>query len=64
MLIVGIVVKLSPRETDYRKLERISKELNLKDFKIITRNYFSPTSGMKNTEYGFQLASSPLMGED
>lgn len=52
---IGIEVKLSPRETDYRKLERISKELSLRNFKIITKNYFSPNLRMKNIEYGFYV---------
>lgn len=44
-------VKTSPTESDLRKLQALSKELGLEDFKIISRNH----SELKNTLYGFMV---------
>ena len=42
-------VKMNPRMSDIRKLEKLSNELNLEDFKTISGRL----SGLKNIEYGF-----------
>lgn len=44
-------VKLNPQESDLRKLKNIAEELNIKKFKIISKNY----SSLKNVMYGFML---------
>ena len=44
-------VKLTPQESDLRKLKKLSCELDLKEFKIVSRNY----SKIENVEYGFIL---------
>lgn len=50
---IGIEVKINPTENDLRKLEKISKEIKLKKFKIFTKDYPSDLSKMKNVEFGF-----------
>jgi hypothetical protein len=49
----GIEVKINPTENDVRRLEKISKEIRLKKFKIFTKNYPSNLDKMKNVEFGF-----------
>jgi len=50
---IGIEVKINPTENDLRKLEKISKKIKLKKFKIFTKDYPSDLSKMKNVEFGF-----------
>jgi len=44
-------VKLNPREFDVKKLKEMTEDLNLKEFKIISRNY----TPLENIIYGFML---------
>jgi len=44
-------VKLTPTASDLRKLEKISADLGLKEFFIISKNY----SRLKNVRYGFMI---------
>lgn len=44
-------VKLSPEESDLRKLKELSKSLKLKEYKLISKNY----SKLKCTMFGFML---------
>lgn len=44
-------VKTNPQKGDYKKLADLSKELGLKDFYIISKNYTS----LPGTVYGFQV---------
>lgn len=48
---VAYEVKVTPDESDIKKLKRLSSELGLKDFKIISKNY----SRLDNTIYGFMI---------
>ena len=50
---IGIEVKINPTKNDLRKLEKISKEIRLKKFKVISKNYPSDLAGKKNIEFGF-----------
>jgi len=47
----AIEVKLNPREVDLKRLKRLSQELGLKEFIIISKNY----SQLENVQYGFML---------
>jgi len=44
-------IKINPRENDLKKLGRMSRELGLKEFKLISKNY----SQLENVIYGFML---------
>lgn len=44
-------VKLNPQESDIRKLRNMATELNLEEFKIVSKNF----SGLENIAYGFML---------
>ena len=44
-------VKINPRETDLKKIRKVSRELGLKEFKIISKNY----SQLEDICYGFML---------
>ncbi|MBU4331686.1 ATP-binding protein [Patescibacteria group bacterium] len=44
-------VKLKPSQQDLNKLDRISKELKIKDFKLISKSY----SNIENVIYGFNI---------
>jgi hypothetical protein len=44
-------VKLSPQLTDIKRLEKIAKELNLKEYKLISKNYVD----FNNIIYGFMV---------
>lgn len=44
-------VKLNPREADARKLKELAGELNLQEFKIVSKTY----SDLENIIYGFML---------
>lgn len=44
-------VKIRPSQQDLNKIKRISKELRIKDFSLISKSY----SELKNIEYGFLL---------
>ncbi len=44
-------VKLTPWESDLKKLKNIASELNIKEFKIVSKNY----SDFTNVVYGFML---------
>ena len=44
-------VKITPDRSDLMKLERISKELGLKEYKLISKNY----SAIDNVIFGFQI---------
>lgn len=44
-------VKISPVESDLRRLQGLSRGLGLEDFKVISKNY----SELKNVLYGFML---------
>jgi len=43
--------KITPTRSDLMKLERISKELGLKEYKLISKNY----SAIDNVIFGFQI---------
>jgi predicted AAA+ superfamily ATPase len=45
-------VKVNPSKTDLNKLAKISKELNIDFFRIISMNY----SSLKNVVYGFEMS--------
>ena len=47
----AIEVKSKPYEQDMKRLSNLSKELKLKDYRIISRKY----SDLKNVDYGFNL---------
>jgi len=44
-------VKLTPQESDIKRVKEMTKELNLEEFKIVSKNY----SKHENTIYGFML---------
>jgi predicted AAA+ superfamily ATPase len=44
-------VKLNPQKPDLKKLKNIASELNIKEFKIVSKNY----SDLRNIVYGFML---------
>jgi hypothetical protein len=44
--------KLSPQLTDIKRLERIAKELDLKEYKVISKNYVNLYN---NIVYGFMV---------
>ena len=44
-------VKIGPRENDLKKLKKLSRELGLEEFKIVSKNY----SQLENIEYGFMI---------
>jgi len=44
-------VKITPAETDLRRLRKLSQELKLKEYRIISKNY----SPFKNVVYGFMI---------
>jgi predicted AAA+ superfamily ATPase len=44
-------VKLNPQESDVKRLKEMVEELNLEEFKIISKNY----SALENIVYGFML---------
>lgn len=44
-------IKINPRESDFKKLRRLSRELGLKEFRIISKNY----SQLENIDYSFML---------
>lgn len=48
---VAYEVKLTPDESDANRLKHLSRELELKDFKIVSRNYTS----LENALYGFMI---------
>ena len=44
-------VKITPRESDIRKLRELAGELGLEDYMIISRNYIT----LKGIKYGFMV---------
>jgi len=48
---IAYETKLTPQPSDIKKLKRISDELNLEGFQIISRNY----SDLENVIYGFMI---------
>jgi hypothetical protein len=48
---IAYEVKLNPQESDLKRLKEMCKELHLKDFNIISKNY----TELNNTIYGFML---------
>lgn len=47
----ALEIKINPRENDLKKLKKLSQELGLKKFKIISKNF----SQLENIDYGFML---------
>jgi hypothetical protein len=48
---VAYEVKLTPDESDANRLKQLSRELEIDDFKIVSRNYTS----LENALYGFMI---------
>ena len=48
---IAYEVKITPTRSDLMKLERISKELGLKEYKLISKNY----SAIDNVIFGFLI---------
>lgn len=48
---MALETKIKPIEADVKRLERISRQLGLKEYKIISKNY----SPLKNVQYGFLI---------
>lgn len=44
-------IKVTPEESDLKKLQNMATELKLKEYKIISKNH----THLKNTKYGFML---------
>lgn len=44
-------VKLNPQGSDLRRLKNLTGKLNIKEFRIISKNY----SDLENVIYGFML---------
>lgn len=52
---IGIEVKMTSLKSDLARLEKLSKEIGLKEFKIISKNYPSDLIDKKNIEFGFMI---------
>lgn len=50
---IGIEVKINPTEKDIRHLEKLSKEIGLKSFKIVSKKYPRALIDKKNIDFGF-----------
>ncbi|NQT80792.1 MAG: hypothetical protein HQ555_10440 [Candidatus Aminicenantes bacterium] len=48
---IAYEVKATPHLSDIKRLERVSNELNLKGFQVVSKNY----SEHENVVYGFML---------
>ncbi|MBL7083931.1 MAG: hypothetical protein ISS41_09945 [Candidatus Aminicenantes bacterium] len=48
---IAYEVKATPHLSDVKKLERVSNELNLKGFQVVSKNY----SVHENVVYGFMV---------
>lgn len=51
----AIEAKLNPTFHDLKRLERLAKEIRMKRFKLITKNYISDFEGRKNVEFPFYV---------
>jgi len=50
---MGIEVKINPTEKDYGQLEKLSREIGLKSFKIVSKKYPRGLIDKKNIDFGF-----------
>lgn len=52
---IAIEVKLTPAQQDIKRLARLSRELGLKEYKLISKNYCPALAGKKGTGFGFYV---------
>lgn len=52
---IGVEVKLSPKEHDLHRLERISKAIGLDEFKVVAKKYVPNLAGSRHIAFGFDI---------